>query len=168
SEYGPDGRTTHSNDQFSLRGYNSVVSYPDGVVPVGDTIARYRWRFRQHALAAQQSHGVSADRVNHALAELGASREAFVFGAGLVIACGQDLNVLPERTTVRTGRPEHWDTFGVHVLRDGRWRHVFGPHGRGALPVTVERFAGVNPTLPDWLSEAPTEEDARQIAAFKV
>ena len=165
---GNTGIITHHDGDFSLRSYNVVASYPAVPValPLADTELRYRWKFRQHVLRAQADHGVSDRAVNGALDRLGAGRDAFTLGAGLLINDRRDVDALPRGSVFVVGRPETLRGFGVWALRTTGWTQLLGENTGLVPPGRIEQY-GDDRTVPGWLTDPATPEDEARIRAFK-
>lgn len=167
--YGPEN--------FDAGGYNHVISYPEGYSPATakeESIHEYRWRFRNHMLAAQQRHGVSASAVYAGLRTLGCDDAAMPLGADLPIWNQRDLNRLPVGSLVYTGDPDHVASFAIwqRTSQGTGWLRVEGS-ATAAQPDAV-RFpfvvigvadeGGMKYDPPAWMS---VTDEALTVTIFK-
>jgi len=148
-------------------GYYTVEAIPVGKKKIpAETLARYQWRFRMHALRAALENGVGMQRVHSALAELGVTLDSPDHPAGPGIRVCREEENLPEGVLVFHGSPDHPARLAVWVRERGTWRHVFGG-GTGLDQImTVATWPGVD-EAPAWLTAEGGAWDKEQIAVFK-
>lgn len=153
-----------------------VTEFPNGMtelVTPQETVQQYKWRFREHALAAAVTHGVSYTASEQALADMGAGPGDFPLGAGITIKNPESYNrLLPAGSVVYVGDPENVDGFAVWARgNDRQWRRVLGPTnmrapGDGRGKHVVYSLAG-DRTVPEWVKAEGSETDETLIAEFQ-
>jgi hypothetical protein len=167
------GRSTNlmnAEDNFSLDGWNMVISYPEGYVPApppSPTLRQFQHKFRDHTLHAAEHHGVGVNVVTRAMTEMGVTEE-FPPGVGMMVKSHTLRDALPENSVLLFGNPEVPRNFGMWAKHNGQWIHVLGdlrsfPNNQSA---TVHNVGGED-VQQDWLTEVGTDESTREIRSFK-
>lgn len=153
----------------------AVVSFPAGMEYLEtprETLAQYKWRFRDHALAAAVANGVNYSASDRALQDMGAGADQFPLGAEVRIKNPQFLQNVPTGTVVYRGTPGDVNGFSVWVKnRGGSWNRLLGnPNHRSprdmVAPVTIHQYQGSH-AAPEWATVEGTDEDESLIAEFK-
>lgn len=165
-----DWRGEHAGS-FSMGGFNTVeVVGPAPSVHKIETVEQYMWRYRQIALRGVRDHGVSYSASIETLAEIGVGGEGpwdiFPLGKGVKIRNRYDRDRLPDGTVVFTGNPDGSGNFGVFRKERGQFRHILGQRTDVNNTCTIESINN-DMTVPEWLTKEGTEDDLRQIIAFK-
>lgn len=134
-----------------------------------ESLSRYKWRFRNHALRAAVINGVNLSACVEVVDNLGTDLEV---GPGVAVSNRHDMSAMPEGTVVRVGQVDDWRRLAVFRKRAGRWVWVLGGNvgqrltDESGYTVTVVSFPDNDLQPPDWLAEEPDESTRREIAEF--
>lgn len=162
------GRWTEHDFQM---GAMKILAFPNEVAeytaPI-KTLEQVKWEYRNGALAAAVSHGVSMSAVERSLDRMGAGAQDMeqMIGTGVTIGDNNTRDSLPNGSVIFHGLPESPNSLAVFVKRRGRWEHVLGERNWLDGSVVVDSVAGVR-ERPAWLDRQGTEEDEQAIREFK-
>lgn len=160
------GDSRYNSRQFHPRSCQ-VVSYPEGTVVVArpqETLAQYKWRFRNYALTSATNHSVSYEASKAVLDRLGTQLPV---GRGVQVSDQRAWQDLPPGSMAFTGSPEVGSLTVWEKDAGGRWRTKVGDRSMDGT-ITIYRVGYEDTDTPEWVAAVSTDEqaDAEQINEF--